>query len=371
MPARDHTFERSEGVALIRGGDVYTSFCSSDFLGFSRDKRVFQAMRDGLNIENEVFSGALESGGARPIHSKFEKRISAFRASEATFVFPSLLELLNNLFLSLEKQRFAVLVSKSLSSRLQELVSLLSIEKDFFESGEPGELEERLRQFPLDQDTGRRKVCVLVETISPLSGKVAPLRFLHKACEDAQAEMVVDDSFGIGVLGLLGSGGIEKAGLSDRGLLSFFDFSHALSSQGAAVTGSKKRLDTFFTPLERVNLLPLPSVYSAQATIGLTELEVRARSKLRAKALRVRDGLISMGFKIEGDPVSPIVFIPIEEPLILKKFADGLYERKVIVDVDSNGIRLWLRSVHTAPVVANLLQAVDDVGKKIGLKVAK
>ncbi len=367
MPIRDYIYERSEGVALIRGGDVYTSFCSSDFLGFSKDRRVFQAMRDGLNIENEIFSGTLESGGARPIHSKLAQRISAFRASEAALVFPSQLDLINSLLLNLEKQRFSIFISKSISSRLQETLAMLSFETEIFESSEPGDLEERLRKCPVDDGTGRRNICVLVETISPLSGKVSPLRFIHKACEAAQVEMVVDDSFGIGVLGLLGSGGIEKAGLSDRGLVSFFDFSHALSSQGAAVTGSRKRLDMFFTPLEKINLLPLPSVYSAQSTIGLTELEVRARSKLRAKALRVRDGLISMGLKIEGDPVSPIIFIPIEEPLILKKFADGLYERKIITDIDNNGIRLWLRSIHTAPVIANLLQAVDDVGRKIGL----
>ena len=128
MLSKEETFERSEGSALIRGSDVYTSFCSSDFLGFSSDKRVFQAMRDGLSLENEIYSGLVHGGGGRPAHLRLSERISAFRASGSAKVFSSLLELFQIFFSNLRKEKYSLVASRFISAPIFDfLLSLIHI----------------------------------------------------------------------------------------------------------------------------------------------------------------------------------------------------------------------------------------------------
>jgi glycine C-acetyltransferase len=359
-------FERSEGAALIKGSEIFTSFCSTDFLGFSQDNRVFQAVRDGLSRENELLTGRRDTCGARPYHQRLAKGVSAFRASEEARLFSSFEEMLFALISNSKQASYSnVFISSSIQRQVCEGFSFAGLELSNFDSAEPDQLEEKLSRVQNSEID--RKALVLIESLSPINGRVAPLRAFLKVCEKAQATMLVDDSFGLGVLGLLGSGGLEKAGILDEGVTSFFDFKHTLGSVGAAVVGSRLEVEGLLGEEKDACLLPLYSVYGVEAALELTELEVRSRSKLRAKALRVRDGLISMGLRVEGDPVSPVILIKLEDPLIISEIVRGLFERKIVVDKDSSGVRIIIRSIHTPALITALLQAVDDVGKKLGL----
>jgi len=359
-------FERSEGAALIKGSEIFTSFCSTDFLGFSQDQRVFQGVRDGLSRENELITGSREAGGARPYHQRLVDGISAFRASEEARLFSSFEEMLLRLVTAAAKASWgAVFISSTIQRPVRDVFSLSGLEVDIFDAAEPSELEEKLGRIPpSDSD---KKALVLVESLSAINGRVPPLRAFLKVCQKGQATMLVDESYGVGVLGLLGSGGLEKAAILDEGVASFFDFRHTLGSVGAAADGSRIGLVGLFGDEKDHYLLPLSAVYSVEVALELTELEVRARSKLRAKALRVRDGLLSMGLRVDGDPVSPVILIRLDEPLMIAALAKGLRERRIVVDQVVSGLRIVVRSIHTPALITALLQAVDDVSKKIGL----
>ena len=221
----------------------------------------------------------------------------------------------------------------------------------------------------LSQKKNLKDTPVFVESLSTLEGNIAPLLELNKVCKKHGAKLIVDESLAVGVLGILGSGGVEMAGLSGKEIVSITGFQHALGFLGAAISGPKLEMKKVLTAdrtyLEQP-LMPVPQLHGLEEAIGLIELEVRKRSKLRTNCLQLRDGLRSMGYKFAGDPVSPIINISLGRAPLNEKLVKGLFERKIIVASSSdNSARIMVSSEHKSKHIGELLQAAEDVGKRI------
>ena len=358
-------FEFANSVYLHRAGEEFVSFASTDFLGIAADKKIKKILQSALETESSILTGSVSSGGLRRVHTRVEARISKFRACERSLIFSSLLHAYNSLLNTYSKPTGAVFFSTSFSEELKHHFVSLEMELLEFEPSSPDSLAELFSKNP-----ELKGAPVLVESLSFQKGEIAPLRELFKVCQKNSAKMIVDESMAVGVLGILGSGGVEMAGLMGGEVLTLTSFQHALGFLGASVSGSKEEIEKILsTDASYINqpLMPAYQLYGLEKAVGLIEIEVRKRSLLRRNALELRDGLRGMGYQFEGDSYSPIVRLDLGSSSLNEDLRAGLFERKFVVAVGSKqGARIVVNASHDLKHISEFLQAAEDVGKRIG-----
>jgi len=312
--------ESLKGVYLERGGEQVLCFSRADFLGLSQDKRVIHAIQSSLDKEGLILSGSLRQGGLRPVHRLFEGRFSAFKNSEDSLLCSSA----ETLYMSLCRSEFGskryALVSDTFPASYRQILQACDLSEVTFDPKEPESLEAC---YGANRDL--LGAPVFVEGLVSSNGEIPPVARLFKVAEKNQSILLVDESHSTGVLGILGSGAIEKAGLAAKEILSITSFDKAL---------------------------------------GLIEVEVRKRSQLRTHALRVRESLRGMGFTLEGDPISPIIRLDAGSEKQNALLGKGLLERGFLTDLNfDKSLRILLTALHQEEDLVSFLQATEDVSR--------
>lgn len=354
--------EALQGVILERAGEYFVSFSRADFLGLSQDKKVIHSIQAAMETEAVVLTGSPRQGGLRPIHSLVEARFSAFKNSEDSILLASYQTAYREACRILSEKNSYALVPESFPERIVEIIEGAGLEVETFSCLEPDSLSALF--------SNRKELLgspVFLEGLSYSMGDVPPVAAFLKVCATSKSVLVVDESCAMGVLGILGSGAIEKAGLSGKGIVSITALDRAIGLPGVIVSGDKTLTTSLRTFLQDENLPPLPFVFGLDKALELIEVEVRKRSRLRTHALCLREGLRSMGFSLEGDPISPIVRIDTGDESLNCELSKGLVERGILVDYNPDGsLRALVSALHRDEHIADFLQSISDVAKRIG-----
>ena len=219
----------------------------------------------------------------------------------------------------------------------------------------------------LEEGRMHRRRIVVIESVSALTGRTAPLAEILALTKLFNADLVVDESSAIGGCGLRGAGASDTIPLRDV-MAIVVDLGLGLASFGAAVVGSQtliryllQRSRTF------IGETPLPAAIAAAAESGLDLIELRsaARERLALLALRLRSGLKSLRLIDDEFGESPIIGIPFSKSSTADSFARALFERNFYVEVvavplplnEGAIVRILLNSAHSDQTVSGLLDA--------------
>ena len=83
------TLESAQGAWLTVDGKKVLNFCSNNYLGLANDPRLVAAARKALD-EYGIGPGAVRTiAGTMEIHRELERRVAAFKHSEAAITFQS------------------------------------------------------------------------------------------------------------------------------------------------------------------------------------------------------------------------------------------------------------------------------------------
>ena len=365
--------EASNGTEVTIDGDSKIMMGSNNYLGLTHHPKVLEAAADTLQRYGSGCTGSRFLNGTLDLHEQLEDCLAKFFHKEAALVFSTGYQ--TNIgvvagligrgdYLYLDKLNHASLVD---SSRLAYGTVCRYPHEDL------GILEQQLARAP--RDTGK---LIVTDGVFSMDGDIVDLPELVRLSEKYEADILVDDAHGFGVLGERGAGTADHFQLEDQVMLIVATFSKSLASIGGVVAGPDPvihYLKHHARSLIFSASMPPASVATALAALDVIEAEPERREALWRNTHRMQEGLKSLGYDIgvSETPVIPVVTgQPIETWLLWKSLFDGgIFTNPVIppaVPDHSCRVRISMMATHTDEQVDFVLDAFDQGRHHLGIQ---
>jgi len=353
-------------------GREVINLSSNNYLGLTTHPKLRDAALRAVK-ELGVGSGSVRTiAGTMDLHMALERRIAAFKKTEAAVVFQSgfaanagtVSAILGkeDLILSDELNHASIIDGARLSRATIKVF--------------PHRDVAALRRLLEDTKDVKRRL-VITDGVFSMDGDVAPLRDVAAAARDHGAIMMIDDAHSSGVLGRNGRGTVDHFDLHGQVDIQVGTLSKALGVLGGYVCGSKSLID-FLCHRARPFLFSTshpPAVAAAcLAAFDVLEEEPDRIERLWTNTKRFKAGLARLGFHT-GTSETPITPILVGEADLAMRFSDRLFERGVFaqgigfptVAKGKARLRTIVTATHTEAELDQALDVLGSTGRELGI----
>jgi 8-amino-7-oxononanoate synthase len=361
-----------EGAEIVIDDKTYLSYSSNDYLGLSRHPLLIQAGRDALERFG-AGSGAsrLLSGSLHPHHA-FESEIARFKKTESALLFGS--GYLANLALlsTLAKEGDLILADRLNHASLMDGCRLSRATFKLFKHRDM----DHLRHL-LGKRTKRQKTWIISEGVFSMEGDLANLPELINAARQFEAELILDDAHGFGVMGNHGRGTTEHFNLEGETKIEMGTLGKAAGLYGAFVAGPRSLIDYLVNRAKPfIYTTSLPPIVPAMGIISLKLLSegTELRSRLKENQGFLSSQLRDSGFSVpEG--VTPILPVLIGDNFKTMQFSKALFDeglyipaiRPPTVPEGKSRLRISLSALHTRAQLEKCVYFMTKWGKTLGV----
>ena len=219
-------------------------FSSNDYIGFSKNKDIFEQTHQYLVNTNCIQNGATGSrliSGNHKVYEEAENYIADFHQSESALIFNSGYDANVGFFSSVPQKGDLILYDELCHASIRDGIQLSNAKAYKFKHNDFEDLKKRLRQA--QSDSLIAEVYIVTETVFSMDGDCPNLEELVAVSEKYNGYLVVDEAHSLGVFGENGEGLVQKLGLQDRFFARIMTFGKGLGCHGAAVVGSRELRD--------------------------------------------------------------------------------------------------------------------------------
>jgi 8-amino-7-oxononanoate synthase len=358
---------RLPGGRIERGGRVLFDFASNDYLGLTCEPRLAAAARAALD-ECGVGSGAsaLITGRTR-WHAELERALAEFEGEEDAILFPTGYAANVGTLTALLGEGDVAFCDRLNHASLVDGCRLSGAALKVYRFDQLDKLERHLAAA-----AGYRRRWVVTDGVFGMDGVVAPLAELCDIAERYDASVIVDEAHGTGVLGNLGRGACELAGVEDRIAVRIGTLSKAIGAIGGFVAGDAALIEHLWNHARtQMFSTALPPAACAAAIEGARMIRQYAGRSTRvgARAIRLRDQLRDGGIEALGwfgVPIVPVVLGESERAVAAglelerRAFVVGVI-RPPTVPRGTARLRVSLSAVHTTGAVDELADHLIEV----------
>lgn len=296
---------------VIVNGKKVLLFASNNYLGMTKDSRVIEAAKEGLekwgigNGSARLLTGNLE------IHQKLEDATAHFKGKEACISFvsgymansgtiPALAAVYKTDLLSLisgktEKDRDTVIFSDEFNhASIVAGIRLSKCDKEIYKHRDVDDLEDRLKKYPKN----RRKI-IATDGVFSMDGDITPLPHIIELAKKYNALTYLDDAHGTGILGKNGRGVEDYFDIEGSVDVVMGTYTKSFGGVGGFVVGTQKLIDYLkITADSFIFTAPIapPVVYGLTKAVEIVEKETWRREKLLENAKYLREKLRENGF---------------------------------------------------------------------------
>ena len=365
------------GTHVTVDGRECVAFCSNDYLGLADHPHVVAAFCEGARRWG-VGSGASHLvSGHDAEHHALEEELAKYVGRPRALLFST--GYMANLAVA------SVLIGRGdhvIEDRLNHASLLdagLASGARFtrYAHGDVLALQQKLqRAGPVAQ------TLVMTDGVFSMDGDVAPLREIATACRSAEAQLLVDDAHGFGVLGATGAGSVEDAGLGlDDVPILMCTLGKAVGTFGAFVAGSMVLIESLLQQARTyiyTTALPPAVAAASRAALRVMHDEPARRVRVLAHAARFRAGLATLGLATipSRTPIQPVV---VGDSAVALAASDALLElgywvpaiRPPTVPAGTARLRFTFSAAHTEAQVDQLLDALAALRRRGHFTVAQ
>jgi glycine C-acetyltransferase len=306
------------------------------------------------------------------IHVELERRLAAFKKTEAAVVFQSGFTANAGTVSSL-LGREDVIVSDELNhASIIDGARLSRATIKVFPHRDVTAARDILAALPRTQRT-----LLITDGVFSMDGDLGPLPELCDVADEFGSIMMVDDAHASGVFGRQGRGTVDHFDMHGRVDLQVGTLSKALGALGGYVAGTKSLID-FLHRRARPFLFSTSHPPSVAATciaaLDVLEQEPRWMEQLWANTRFFKSGLESLGFNtgISESPITPAI---VGDGALAMTLSDQLFEAGVFaqgiafptVAQGKARVRTIVTATHTQAELEFALDAFAKVGRKLGI----
>ena len=361
-----------QDTETVVDGKRVLNLSSNNYLGLTTHPKLKSAMVKATD-EWGAGSGAVRTiAGTMAVHEELERRLAAFKHTEASLVLQSGFTANLGVLQSLVKEGDVIISDEPNHASIIDGIRLSKAERSIFRHRDLDDLERHLQKH-----RDKRVKLVVTDGVFSMDGDIAPLKGIVERAEAYAALVMVDDAHASGVLGKNGRGTVNHFGLDGRVDLQIGTLSKAIGVLGGYVAGAQSVRD-FLIHRARPFLFSTshpPGVAAACiAAIDVLLSEPERIDQLWKNTARFKAGLKRLGFETGASetPITPVIVGKgsVAMELSDRLFAMGVFAQGIGYPTVPEGrarIRTIVTSAHTDAQLDQALEAFEKGGKELGV----
>ena len=353
---------------MYRGRPI-VSFASWDLLHIQPHREIANGLVRALMEFGIGATAARSVGGVTNAIERAEGRLSRFFAAETAILFGTKNQAVLTMITALCGEGVLVVASPLCSLPLADACALVGAE--FVECESVDNLRSTLGRYSL-----LRRVIVVVEASSPLTGEPVDISGWVVTAELAGAWVVIDETTALGLSGMRGAGSAEILPTSPALLARLVGFQYVIGSEVCAVVGSVELRELLLKRSRYLRHEAPPSSFAARLAdlvIDIVELALLPREMLAARSAIVYRALRAQGWQLSSILPSPIMSLWFDSLQKARDVQQAMLQRGVLVEalparsLRRNGavVRALLSNAHAQEEVDDLLTSFGEIRKRL------
>ncbi len=361
----------NEPVFVVDGKRVI-NLSSNNYLGLTTHPKLIEAAIEATRRWG-VGSGAVRTiAGTMSLHEELERRLAAFKHTEAALTFQSGFTANVGVLQSVLKEEDVIISDQLNHASIIDGIRLSKAQRKIFPHKDMDGLEQALKETQ-----SARVRLVVTDGVFSMDGDIAPLPEIVDLAERYNAIVMVDDAHASGVLGQNGRGTVNHFGLDGRVQIQIGTLSKAIGALGGYVAGPQVLRD-FLIHQARPFLFstshPPSVVATCIAALDVLETEPQLIDKLWDNTRFFKERLSALGFDTgkSETPITPIIVGEAEKAMALsdKLFERGVFAQGIGYPTVPHGqarIRTIVSAAHTREQLQQALDAIERSGRELGI----
>ncbi|MBL4968590.1 glycine C-acetyltransferase [Bacillus halotolerans] len=374
----NHTWQDVKQVESMQGPSVTVNhkkviqLSSNNYLGFTSHPRLIKAAQEAAQQFGAGTGSVRTIAGTFTMHQELEKKLAAFKKTEAALVFQSGFTTNQGVLSSILSKDDIVISDELNHASIIDGIRLTKADKKVYQHVNMSDLEKVLRK-----SMNYRMRLIVTDGVFSMDGNIAPLPDIVELAEKYDAFVMVDDAHASGVLGENGRGTVNHFGLDGRVHIQVGTLSKAIGVLGGYVAGSKVLID-YLRHKGRPFLFSTshpPAVTAAcMGAIDVLLEEPEHMERLWENTHYFKSMLVQMGFTLTQSE-TPILPILIGDEGAAKQFSDqllsqGVFAQSIVFPTVAKGkarIRTIITAEHTKEELDQALDAIEKTAKELQL----
>jgi glycine C-acetyltransferase len=371
---RERVISSPQGANIaVAGGAHVLNFCANNYLGLADHPEVIAAAHAALDRWGYGLASVRFICGTQEIHKDLEAALSTFLGTEDTILYSSCFDANGGVFETVLGEEDAVISDELNHASIIDGIRLCKAKRYRYRNCDTADLETKLGEADA---AGARFKLVVTDGVFSMDGFIAPLREICDAAERHGALVMVDDSHGVGFMGLTGRGTHEHFGVVNRVDILTGTLGKALGgASGGYVSGRREIIDLLrqrSRPYLFSNTLPPAIAAASMASLDLISRSPDLRERLHHNTRFFREGLLAAGLSIRPGS-HPIVPIMLGDAALAQRFAARMLEKGVyvigffhpVVPQGQARIRTQVSAAHTEDDLKAAIKAFAETKKEL------
>jgi len=345
---------------------------SNNYLGLTTHPRLRERALEATRTLG-VGSGSVRTiAGTMSIHMELERRLAAFKRTEATVVFQSGFTANAGTVSSILGKEDFIISDELNHASIIDGARLSRATIKVFPHRDAKAARAIVQELPRE-----RRRLIISDGVFSMDGDLGALPALCDVADEFNCIMMVDDAHASGVFGSHGRGTIDHFGLHGRVDIQVGTLSKAIGALGGYVAGSRALIEFLYhraRPFLFSTSHPPAVAASCLAAIDVLESEPELIERLWDNTRFFKSGLQSLGFDT-GASESPITPVIVGDAALAMKLSDVLFENGVFaqgigfptVARGKARVRTIVTATHTRDELQFALDCFAKVGRSIGV----
>src|SRR5688572_991253 len=345
---------------------------SNNYLGLTTHPKLRERARAAVSALGVGTGSVRTIAGTMDIHMELERKLAAFKKTEAAVVFQSGFTANAGTVSSILGRDDAIVSDELNHASIIDGARLSRATIKVFPHRDIAAARKVLEELPQQQ----RKL-LITDGVFSMDGDLGPLPELCDLADEFGCVMMVDDAHASGVFGENGRGTVDHFGMHGRVDVQVGTLSKALGALGGYVAGSKALID-FLHHRARPFLFSTshpPAVAAACiAALDVLESEPQLIAQLWENTAFFKAGLTTLGFDTGGSesPITPVIVGDAALAMTLsdRLFEEGVFAQGIGYPTVARGrarVRTIVTATHTQDELQFALDCFGRVGAELGV----
>ncbi|WP_339180538.1 glycine C-acetyltransferase [Oceanobacillus sp. FSL W7-1293] len=368
------TVEGANGPEITIKGETLINLSSNNYLGLATHHELKDAAKQAVDSHGAGAGAVRTINGTLDLHIELEKRIAAFKGTEAAIAYQSGFNC-NMAAISAVMDKNDAILSDSLNhASIIDGCRLSKAKIIRFEHSDMADLRAKAKEAT--ESGTYNKVMVITDGVFSMDGDIAKLPEIVEIAEEFDLITYVDDAHGSGVTGD-GAGTVKHFGLQDKVDFQMGTLSKAIGVIGGYVAGKQSLID--WLKVRSRPFLFSTAVSPADAAASTRAIEMLMEStelneKLWENGDYLKKGLKELGFDI-GDsetPITPCIIGDEKQAQTFSKrlYEEGVYAKAIVFPTVPRGtgrVRNMPTAAHTKEMLDRAIVIYEKIGKELKL----
>lgn len=339
------TWARSRsGVTNLNEKD-FIDYSNWDIFNLQKHIKSSRSLHQALESEGVHLKSRRFASGVHKAQKRLEENFSKFLFKEASVEFVNRRQAYLSLVSTLGQSGDLFVYDQEIDAPISESAYLVGAGSASFSADSVESLEKALKD-----NSYHKRFFVFFESLSLESGKIRPYVELLAVAKKYKAEVFLDESFALGVLGIRGAGLLDHLKRINDKVTIIADTSYIPNIPGCFISGTRELISYLFkysASLKNDFATPPFIAFVKDEVLSKLELQTANRDKLLVTTVELAKELKALKFDVVQDIQLPFLVIQFQNVDKLKEVQDFFKEKSFLVEeyLDSSQSSFYIRAL--------------------------